>query len=120
MLKQLRKWQTEERLRIGDQWHDSDRLFTTWNGDPINNQTIIKWNKEFLLENGFPGITVQGWRHTHVTTLIAAGTDIRIISGRAGYSKTSTTTNVYAHFLKSADEGAANTLFDFFQQTKAT
>jgi len=119
VLKQLKKWQSEERLRTGDQWHDSDRLFTTWNGDPINNQTIIKWNKKFLLENGHAGMTVHGWRHTHVTMLIAAGTDIRTISGRAGHSKTSTTTNVYAHFLKSADEGAANTLFDFFQQTSS-
>jgi integrase len=119
VLKQYKRWQSEERLRVGDQWIDSDRLFTTWNGSPINNQTFIKWNKKFLLENGHKEMTVHGWRHTHVTMLIAAGTDIRTIAGRAGHSKASTTTNVYAHFLKSADEAAANTLFDFFHKAQA-
>lgn len=118
-LKAYQAWQAEERLALGDQWQNMNRLFTSWNGQPINNQTIIKWSKQFFRDNGFPAMTVHGLRHTHITMLIAAGVDLRTVSGRAGHARTSITTDIYSHFVKSADEGAAETLFQYFSGQKA-
>jgi integrase len=52
----------------------------------------------------------HGLRHTSATLLIAGGSDIREVSGRLGHANTSTTGNIYAHFLKKADQAAAEKL----------
>ena len=52
----------------------------------------------------------HGLRHTSATLLIAEGSDIREVSGRLGHSNTSTTGDIYAHFLKKADQAAAEKL----------
>jgi hypothetical protein len=43
-------------------------------------------------------------RHTHVSVLIATGTDILKISRRLGHDKPSTTLNVYGHLIKDRDD----------------
>ena len=42
--------------------------------------------------------------------MIANGTDIRTIAGRVGHANSSTTMNVYAHFLKSSNVKASDQL----------
>ena len=66
--------------------------------------------KAFLKDNGHPEMTVHGLRHTNVTMMIANGTDIRTIAGRVGHANSSTTMNVYAHFLKSSNIKASEQL----------
>jgi len=44
-----------------------------------------------------------------------AGVPIVIVSGRAGHARTSTTTDVYSHFLKSSDKEAAQKLNNLFE-----
>lgn len=34
-LRGFRAWQQQERLKLGDQWEESGRVFTAWNGAPI-------------------------------------------------------------------------------------
>lgn len=46
-------------------------------------------------------------RHFSVTTLIAAGVDIRTVANRAGHAQTSMTLNRYAHALPERDRAAA-------------
>lgn len=38
---------------------------------------------------------------------IAAGVPLVTVAGRAGHARTSTTTDIYSHFLKSSDKTAA-------------
>lgn len=42
--------------------------------------------------------------------MIQQGVSIRAVSGRLGHSQTSTTMNIYAHQLQSADAAAAEAL----------
>jgi integrase len=69
--------------------------------------TPSKWFNKFLAEKKLPHIPWHGLRHTSATLLIADGSDIREVSGRLGHADTSTTGNIYAHFLKKADQAAA-------------
>jgi len=110
LLKKYRNWQKEERLHLGDQWQVTDRLFTAWNGRPINNQTISKWNKKFLKDSGFKYTTVHGLRHTYATLQIAAGTNVRTLSELLGHANVSTTMNIYSHSLKSSEVEAAQSI----------
>jgi integrase len=49
-------------------------------------------------------------RHFSVTTLIAAGVDIRTVSERHGHAKATMTLDLYAHALPERDREAAGVL----------
>ena len=61
-------------------------------------------------ELGLTGLRLHDLRHFNATNLLAAGTDVRTVSGRLGHADASTTLNIYAHFLEQADERAADAL----------
>lgn len=80
------------------------------------NKTIE--NKEISIEEKkgmyLPVINFHGLRHTSATFLIGKGMDIQTISSRLGHSTSTTTQNIYSHFLKSKDEEAANLMENSF------
>ncbi len=52
----LRKFKVEQDIeieRLGTKWEDNDRLFTKWNGEPMNNGTPYFWFNEFCERNNF-------------------------------------------------------------------
>lgn len=112
VLKEYRLWQKQERLKMGDRWEASDRIFTQDDGKPIHPDTITGWFREFIANTDLPQITVHSLRHTNITLLIAAGVPLRTVSYRAGHAQTSTTENIYAHAIRTADEMAADALDD--------
>ncbi len=59
---------------------------------------------------GLPGMRLHDLRHFNATALLAAGTDIRTVSGRLGHADASTTLDIYAHFVRHADEKAAGNI----------
>ena len=109
-LKQYKDWQLEERVKVGDRWQDTDRLFTTWDGAPMSPNSPYFWLQEFTKRHGLPKITVHSLRHTNATLLISQGINIRTVAGRLGHSQTSTTIDIYSHELQSADAAAADAL----------
>ena len=128
LLKEYKKHQSEEKLIVGSLWHDSNRLFTTWDGKPMHPDTVSKWFPKFLKrynekvkndeyipdsekENLYlPPITFHGLRHTSATLLIGQGLHVKTISSRLGHSNISTTMDIYGHTLKKADQEAADKL----------
>ena len=64
---------------------------------------------------GLPHRTVHSLRHTSITMQIAAGVPLVTVAGRAGYARTSTTTDIYSHFLKSSDKTAAKMPENIFE-----
>ncbi len=118
ILKEYRVEWLEYRLKIGDLWQETDRLFVQWDGKPMHTGTPSHWFRRFLAKHDLPHISFHGLRHTSATLLIRSGIDIRSVSGRLGHAKTSTTMNVYAHFLRSADEESAEIMDRILTQTK--
>ncbi|PKM84570.1 MAG: site-specific integrase [Firmicutes bacterium HGW-Firmicutes-11] len=112
MLRSYRAWQNERRLELGDQWIQSKRLFTKWNGEPIHPDTISAWFYHFVIRKGLPDISLHSLRHTNATLQIAAGIPLKTVSNRLGHAQASTTGNIYAHAIKSADAAAAEVLED--------
>lgn len=128
MLKKHRTEQLEQRLRLGSQWEEHNLIFTQWNGAPMHTTTPRQWLGKFnkrhneriqaddkLLDSEksaqtLPVIPYHGLRHTSATLLISQNIDIKTASARLGHSQASTFTDIYSHFLKSADRKAADTL----------
>lgn len=117
-LREYRKIQAEQRLKLGDKWEGSPKIFTTWKGSAICPDTVTSWFHSFIKRHDLPPVTVHGLRHTNATLLIYNGTNIKTVSDRLGHADVSTTGNIYAHAIKTADEMAAEALEDIFSKKK--
>jgi len=118
MLKQFKKQQAEERLKVGDLWQGSDRIFTTWDGQPAHPEWPSQWFSKFIKKHGLPHLTFHGLRHTSATMLIGQGVNMKEVSSRLGHSNISTTMDIYADSLKSADKDAAEKMDLFLNSIK--
>lgn len=119
VLKEHRKEQLTAKFKLGDKWIESGKVFTQWNGKPIYPGTITKWFSAFIKKNNLPPIHLHSLRHTNATLLIASGADLRTVSKRLGHSNMTTTSNIYTHAIKSADEKAAELLGDILHPIKS-
>jgi len=105
------RWaQRAQRRKLGDQWQDSGRLFTKWDGSPMSLNTPYLIFQKLLSKSGMRQVSLHSLRHSNATLLINQGINIKAVSSRLGHSQTSTTMNTYAHQIKSADAAAADAL----------
>jgi len=103
---------------MGDKWFygkdnkdEDDFVFTTENGKVVFVETISDWFRRFRRKHNLKDITFHGLRHTSTTILISSGINVKNIASRLGHSRTSTTTDFYAHALESVERESAN-IFD--------
>ena len=71
ILKQLRREQTETRLKVGEYWTDTGYIFTRDNGQHMNPQTWTGWMDDFSRRYQLPHINPHAFRHTAASVLIA-------------------------------------------------
>lgn len=118
LLREYYTWQLQERLKIGDQWHNYDRLFTQWNGLPIHPSSITGWFSDFISKTDLPPVHIHSLRHTNATLQIAGGVPITAVADRLGHASATTTGRVYAHAIQSANAAAAAVLEDMLHPSK--
>lgn len=116
ILRQYKKGQAAARLKVGDLWQGSDRLFTTWDGRPGHPDWPSQWFPKFIKKHSLPPLPFHGLRHSAATLLINQGLPVKSISGRLGHSNISTTMDIYGHYLKSADKEASDRLEQAYQR----
>ena len=117
-LRKLQLEQTRYRLSVGDYWQGEGWIFTQDDGRMMNYSTPYKslqdilthYNADKAESDKLPMIPFHGLRHTTATLQIAAGTDVRTVSSIMGHRETSTTMNIYAHNLKTAEQEAVNSM----------
>ena len=102
MLKEYKAEQDEQALKYGDKWVETDRLYTKWNGEPMQNGTPYFWLKEFCEKNDLPFYGLHSFRHLFASLLVNQGVDIVTVSGALGHSCVGTTSNIYCHMLQEA------------------
>lgn len=78
----------------------------------MKDDSIPEEEKEYYL---LDTVNFHGLRHTNATLLIGLGADVTTVSGRLGHKETSTTMNIYSHFLQKADRSAADKLENLFK-----
>ena len=100
------------KVKCGELWKESDYVFTRDMGGPMNPQSITQWLEGFSKRHGLPPIHPHKFRHTLASLLIYNGTDILTVSKRLGHSQVSTTTDIYSHAIREADERAAESIAD--------
>jgi integrase len=99
MLKQHRKQQLEQRLKLDKEWEDRDLVFTDLQGGYFNPRYMDKLFKKLLREAGIPSIHFHDLRHSAATILISMGVNPKIIQEILGHSDISITLGIYGHLF---------------------
>lgn len=114
LFRQYRKWQMEERLRLGAYFIDRDFVFTQDNGEPLHPDSVTNYLTKFSRKYNLPHINAHAFRHTMASILYYHGVDSVSVSRRLGHAQVSTTANIYAHIIEDADQRNAEILSDIF------
>lgn len=93
-------------------------MFTSDTGAPLFPDSVTQWFTAFVARSGLPKVTVHSLRHTYASLMIADGAPLVVVSKQLGHAQTSTTANIYAHAIASAQAKAMQT-FDRFNDMVA-
>ena len=108
LLKQQHNEQISAAFGYGDYWNNTENLvFTSENGDPMAMGTPYMFLKKFCEAHNLPRISVHSLRHLNATLLINSGANPKTVQALLGHSLASTTMNLYAHEIQSAEAAAS-------------
>lgn len=115
LLKQFKFQQNTDKVNLGDQWVECDRLFTKTFGEPINPNQPRNFLRKFCKAHDLPYKAVHNMRHSFATELIVGKqVDPKTISSVLGHSDTATTLKIYTHELQAANVMAIDYVADLF------
>jgi integrase len=100
--------QKEQRLRVGAGWQDMDLVFPDPTGGLWRPRNLTKGFRRMAKQADLDGITLHGLRHTHITQLLRAGVNAKVVSERVGHSSVAFTLQRYAHALPDMQQDAAD------------
>uniref|UniRef100_UPI00307B47B4 tyrosine-type recombinase/integrase n=1 Tax=Dysosmobacter welbionis TaxID=2093857 RepID=UPI00307B47B4 len=80
---------------------------------PLFPDSVTQGLTAVVARSGLPKVTVHSLRHTYASLMIADGAPLVVVSKQLGHAQTSTTANIYAHAIASAQAKAMQT-FDRF------
>lgn len=118
-LSEYKEWYEQQKELWGDRWIDSGSVFIKRDGKRVHPANIKMWVTKTCRLAGIRHFSVHSLRHTNISLQIMAGVPIVTVAGRAGHSRTSTTTDTYAYYVQSSDKSAAQTLNSIFSITGA-
>jgi integrase len=111
--------QNEQRLALGiGRSTPTDLVFPAWDGRPLMPNTLSReWSRTI---GGIGGrqISLHALRHTHASSLIAAGVDILTVSRRLGHANPTITLGVYGHLYGNTDDRAAQAIDAMLSRTR--
>src|SRR5262249_4621611 len=106
ILRDHRKRQAGERLRVGPEWRCADDyVFSTAWGEPVHPDTGSSLMTTLVTSHNdrrpepLTRARLHDLRHVHATTLLLAGVPVHVVAARLGHADPSITLRVYAHVI---------------------
>jgi len=99
LLRQHRRQQAEERLRLGPRWEDHGLVFPREDGRPANPSRLQEAIWRIRRRVDIPWLRLHDLRHAHASHLLAAGWSPADVAERLGHSTPAITMSIYAHAL---------------------
>lgn len=112
LLKDYKREQMQMQLICGTKWEGSGYVLVNDFGGALFPDTVNRLLNNFGKKYGIEGIHPHKFRHTMASILFFNGMDSITISKRLGHAKVSTTTDIYSHIIKQADEAASDCIAD--------
>ena len=107
-LRSHRQGQLAERLKAGPDWVDTDHVFRTPIGTPVDPDNLTKAFHRLGDEAGIGHRRFQTLRHSAATIMHAAGVPLEVISKTLGPAGYSITADIYAKVGEELERQAAN------------
>lgn len=98
-LRAQRVRQLEERLLAGSRWADSDLVFTSTIGTPLDRHNVTRQFQRLLARVGLPRQRFHDLRHGCASLLFAQGLTAKDVMEVLGHSQISTTADLYGHMF---------------------
>jgi integrase len=112
-LREHRKRQLEERLRLAGLWEDHGLVFPSSAGTPISGGNLNRAFKALLKRASLPQtIRFHDLRHTCATLLLRQGVNPKFVQKLLGHGDVSLTLNVYSHVLPDMGDTVAGAMDD--------
>ncbi len=118
LLKSLQNEQISQRLKLGDKWNNTDRVFTTWDGHQMSGSAPYNFLKRTCEANNLPQVSLHSFRHLNASLLIHSGVNPKTVQNCLGHSQASTTLNIYAHDFQEAEAQALGAVADILDGKK--
>jgi integrase len=107
--------QNEQRLALGlGRSTPDDLVFPAWGNQLLMPNTLSREWSRAIAAIGGRRISLHALRHTHASSLIAAGVDILTVSRRLGHANPTITLGVYGHLYGNTDDKAAQAVEAMF------
>lgn len=110
VLREHRKAQAAQRLKMGEAWVDNDLVFAHEDGTPPRPDHYTRRFAALARGAKVPVIRLHDLRHTHATLLLEAGRPVLEVSTRLGHSTTAFTMDVYGHVTERMRSATADAL----------
>jgi integrase len=94
----------ERQLRAKAWDNPHDLIFCTASGRPINPAHVRRSFNRLVAQAGVRPITPHGMRKTHITSLVAAGGNIKAIAARVGHRDVTTTLKTYTQLVPQMEQ----------------
>ena len=108
--------QEREREHLGPRWPDSEFVFTTPIGTPLDPDNCSKLVRAACQRAGVRVVRMHDFRHGCVSVLLGLGVPPRTVMEIAGHSGLEMTMNVYAHVTLDDKRKALDKLGAFFEE----
>jgi integrase len=109
VLKRHRAQQAAEKL-ASNEWRNSELVFTTSSGSPIDPANFAKWFSRHCIAAGLGHRNPHQLRHSTATILLAQGVPLHEVSEILGHSSVSVTKDVYGHLTTERRQAAADAM----------
>ncbi|WP_406264384.1 site-specific integrase [Actinacidiphila glaucinigra] len=107
-LRWQRMRQAAMRERAGEQWTETDYVFTTRTGRPVEPRNLYRSFTRVAGSAGLRVIRLHDARHGCATLLTAAGVAPRVVMEILGHSQIAVTMNVYTHVVQDTQREAVS------------
>lgn len=112
-LREHRARQIQERLLAGPAWQESDLIFTTRTGKPLDGTNVTTGFQRLLARAHLPRKRFYDLRHSCATLLLVQGVSARVVMEILGHSQIGLTLNTYTHVLPELQVEAARKMGAF-------
>lgn len=106
-LREHKRRQTVDRLKLGEEWAETGYVFTTRNGYPLDGRNVSRFFKQALAAAELPVKRFHDARHTCASLLLAQGVPARVVMDILGHSDIRLTLNTYSHVIPQLHDEAA-------------
>ena len=109
-LRAHRDRQAFDKAVAGARWKDSDFIFTTTIGTPLDPRNVIRSWHRVQANHGLPRRNFHCTRHTAASLMLAEGVPVKVVQEVLGHSLLSTTADIYGQLFPEAFDGAADAM----------